>query len=154
MSTQTFIIRPAGPSDLESLLALAESCPGAPRWPEQTWEQVLESTTAGVQRVVLIVESMNGFAGFGVMGLAGDDAEIESLAVGTAWRRRGIARRLCEDLLSWARTRGATVVSLEVRVSNASARALYESLGLRQIALRRGYYRDPEEDALVMSIGL
>jgi ribosomal-protein-alanine N-acetyltransferase len=41
-----------------------------------------------------------------------------------------------------------------VRVSNAAARALYESLGFREVAVRRGYYRDPEEDAVVMTLDL
>jgi ribosomal-protein-alanine N-acetyltransferase len=44
--------------------------------------------------------------------------------------------------------------SLEVRVSNTAARALYESLGFYEVAVRRGYYRDPEEDAFVMTTRL
>ena len=144
-------LRRAEASDLERLLALAEDCPGAPRWALRTWQQILESPTAGVQRMVLIAESINAVVGFSVLGLAADDAEIESLAVGAAWRRRGIARRLCEDQLNWARARGAKHASLEVRVSNAGARALYESLGFHEVAMRHGYYRDPEEDALVMT---
>jgi [ribosomal protein S18]-alanine N-acetyltransferase len=141
-------------SDIHRLLALAEVCPGAPRWPPRTWQQVLESPSTGVARIVLIAESVNECVGFGVLGLAGDDAEIESLAVGTSWRRRGIAKRLCKDLFGWARARGARHASLEVRVSNSPARALYESLGFHPVAVRRSYYRDPEEDALVMTAEL
>jgi [ribosomal protein S18]-alanine N-acetyltransferase len=154
MSTPGIILRPAEASDLQRLLALAEICPGAPRWTLQTWKQVLEPPVTSVQRVVLLAESVNGCAGFGVLGLTADDAEIESLAVSSSWRRRGIARRLCQELLGWARARGARHASLEVRVSNTSARALYESLGFREVAVRRAYYREPEEDALVMTAGL
>jgi ribosomal-protein-alanine N-acetyltransferase len=107
-----------------------------------------------VQRIVLIAESVNEGIGFGVLGRAGEEAEIESLAVTTAWRRHGIARRLCKDLLGWAHARGARHASLEVRVSNTAAQALYESLGFHQVAVRRSYYRDPEEDALVLTIKL
>lgn len=154
MSASGIFVRSAELSDLQRLLSLAERCPGAPRWPQRTWQQVLESPSAGVARVVLIAESVNECVGFGVLGLAGDDAEIESLAVGASWRRRGIAKRLCGDLFGWARARGARHASLEVRVSNTAARGLYESLGFHQVALRRGYYRDPEEDALVMTVEL
>ncbi len=154
MPTPVIILRAAVASDIQRILALAESCPGAPRWGLQTWQQILEPSMTLVQRVVLVAESMNGCVGFGVLGLAADDAEIESLAVGTSWRRRGIARRLCQDMLGWARARGARHASLEVRVSNTAARALYESLGFHEVAVRRAYYREPEEDALVMTARL
>ena len=151
MSTHNILLRPAEALDLQQLLALAEDCPGAPRWAQRTWQQILESPASGAQRIVLLAQSVNECVGFGVLGLSADDAEIESLAVSTAWRRRGIARRLCHDLLGWARARGARHASLEVRVSNTAARSLYESLGFHEAAVRHGYYRDPEEDALVMT---
>ena len=154
MSTPGIILRTAESSDLQRLLVLAEGCPGAPRWAPRIWQQLLESPTDGVRRIVLLAESVNDCVGFGVLGLIADDAEIESLAVSTTWRRRGIARRICKDLLGWARARGATHASLEVRVSNSAARALYESLGFNEIATRRGYYQDPEEDAIVMTTRL
>jgi ribosomal-protein-alanine N-acetyltransferase len=151
MSTPGIIVRPAGSSDLQRLLVVAENCPGAPRWSPQVWQQVLESPSAGVRRIVLLAVSANECVGFCVLSLIADEAEIESLAVSKSWRRRGIARQLCKDLLGWARARGAGHVSLEVRVSNTAARALYESLGFRDVVTRRGYYQDPEEDALVMT---
>src|ERR1700751_1873411 len=154
MSTPGIIVRPAEIFDLQRLLVLAGSCPGAPRWAPRIWQQVLESPSAGVRRFVLLAESVNECVGFGVLGLIADDAEIESLAVSTSWRRRGVARRLCKDLLAWARARGATHASLEVRVSNTAARTLYESLGFCEVATRRGYYQDPGEDGLVMTTRL
>ncbi len=154
MSTPHIIVRSAETSDLQRLLAVAESSPDAPRWAQQTWQQVLESPQAGAQRIVLIAESVTDCVGFGVLGLAGEHAEIESLAVSASWRRRGIARRLCQDLLGWAHARDARHASLEVRVSNTAARALYQSLGFQEVAVRRAYYREPEEDALVMTTGL
>lgn len=145
------IFRSAGREDLNHLVALAESSHGAPRWTLHTWQQVLESAANGEQqRKVLMAESTGRCLGFGVMGLAGDEAEIESLAVSPAARRQGIGRSLCEALMAWARTRGARRALLEVRVSNRAARALYETLGFREIAVRRQYYREPDEDGLVM----
>ena len=154
MSTSGVSLRTAETSDLRRLLELAEDSPGAPRWSTQTWQQILQSPSAGVQRIVLIAEAGNECVGFGVLGLAGDGAEIENLAVSTSWRRRGIGRRLCQNLSSWAHARGARSASLEVRLSNFQARGLYESLGFHEVAVRRGYYRDPEEDALVMTTSL
>jgi ribosomal-protein-alanine N-acetyltransferase len=154
MSRAGIILRPAEVSDLQRLLALVEDCPGAPRWATETWRQVLEFPSNGVQRIVLIAESVNECVGFGVIGRAGEEAEIESLAVSASWRRHGIARRLCTDLLGWAHARGARQASLEVRLSNTAARSLYESLGFHEVAIRRGYYRDPVEDALVMTAKL
>ena len=148
---QGILLRVAEPSDAERLLTFTESTPGAPRWPRTAWTQILQSPVGGMQRMVLIAESVDECVGFGVLSLAADEAEIESLAVSAGWRRRGIAKRICEDLLGWAGARGAKHVSLEVRVSNSAARALYESLGFREAAVRRGYYREPEEDALVMA---
>jgi ribosomal-protein-alanine N-acetyltransferase len=101
--------------------------------------------------VVLVAEAGEALIGFGVMGQTSGRGEIESLAVSLAWRQHGVGRRLCEELMAWARARGATEASLEVRLSNAAARALYRQLGFRECGMRRGYYRDPVEDALVMT---
>ena len=142
--------RPADRRDVGRLMTLAD-CDGAPHWALTTWQQVLESATKGEQQRVLVAESGEGLIAFGVVGIAGDVAEIESLAVSPAARRCGIGRSLCEALMQWARTRGASRALLEVRVSNDAARSLYESLGFHQIAIRRGYYHEPNEDGLTMA---
>ena len=111
----------------------------------------MDSATNGEQRNILIAESAEGLIGFGVVGIAADQAEIESLAVSPAARRQGIGRSLCEALMRWARMRGASRALLEVRMSNHTARALYESLGFCEVAVRRGYYREPDEDGLMMA---
>ena len=142
--------RSADRADRDSLISLAEESPGAPRWTLATWEQVQDSAAKG-ERNVLIAASEEGIVGFGVVGVAGDVAEIESLVVVEAARRQGIGRRLCEELMRWARMRGSRRAVLEVRVSNDAARALYESLSFREVAVRKGYYREPEEDGLMMA---
>jgi ribosomal-protein-alanine N-acetyltransferase len=112
------------------------------------------SATTGEQRNILVAESEEGLIGFGVVGIAADQAEIESLAVSTTARRRGIGRSLCEALMQWARMRGASRALLEVRMSNHTARALYESLGFHEVAVRKDYYREPDEDGSVMARAL
>lgn len=79
-----------------------------------------------------------------------DDWHIMNLAVDPAWRRRGVARLLLEDFFGRSdggREHGCT---LEVRTSNAAAISLYEGLGFESHGVRRGYYVDNNEDALVM----
>ena len=65
-------------------------------------------------------------------------------------RRAGVARALMDDLLERARALEVTSLTLEVRVSNFAAQGLYRAYGFRVVAVRRGYYRDTGEDALVM----
>lgn len=88
--------------------------------------------------------------GYVVAWLVVDEAEVANVAVAPEVRGRGVGARLLDDALAAARDRGAAVAYLEVRDSNAAARALYASRGFEQVGRRRNYYRKPVEDALVM----
>jgi ribosomal-protein-alanine N-acetyltransferase len=79
-----------------------------------------------------------------------DAWHVMNLAVETAWRRRGVATQLLEEL--FARTEGTAErgYTLEVRPSNPAAISLYEKLGFQARGVRRGYYLDDHEDALIM----
>jgi ribosomal-protein-alanine N-acetyltransferase len=79
-----------------------------------------------------------------------DELHINSLAVDPAHRRRGIAKSLMAAVMTAAAAAGATSATLEVRESNQAGRALYEGLGFRIEGVRRGYYENPREDALVL----
>lgn len=87
-----------------------------------------------------------GYAGGWVV-----DGDVQILKVGTdrAWRRRGIARELLSRVAADARNLGARTASLEVRVSNTGARALYAALGMSSLGVRPRYYSDGE-DACIM----
>ena len=76
-----------------------------------------------------------------------EEADMMNIAVEESARRRGIARTLVEELV---RQLPAYSLTLEVRASNAPAIALYDSLGFAQVGLRRNYYRNPREDALIL----
>jgi ribosomal-protein-alanine N-acetyltransferase len=80
-----------------------------------------------------------------------DEVHINNVAVRTECRSKGFGRCLVEYALREGRNRGATRVLLEVRSGNVAARQLYESLGFTTIGLRRAYYREPVEDALVLA---
>ncbi|MBQ8974915.1 MAG: ribosomal protein S18-alanine N-acetyltransferase [Oscillospiraceae bacterium] len=88
--------------------------------------------------------------GYCIMHCLYEQAELYSIAVSPEYRRQGTAKLLLEDALAWARAAGAGSVLLEVRRSNAPARALYEALGFEQISVRKKYYTAPTEDAVIM----
>lgn len=79
-----------------------------------------------------------------------DETDMMNIAVSPTSRRQGVARALIEALVSALRQRGSKQLTLEVRTSNGPARQLYESLGFLQVGLRKNYYRNPKEDALIL----
>jgi ribosomal-protein-alanine N-acetyltransferase len=82
-----------------------------------------------------------------------DEAHITTFAVLPAWRRQGVGARLLIELLDMAVGMGASVATLEVRLSNRAARSLYERFGFHPVGLRPRYYSDNHEDALIMTTG-
>lgn len=91
-------------------------------------------------------------AGFIIISVAADEAEILTLAVDEAWRRRGVAGALIQEAIAEAARRGARVLLLEVGVQNIAAQALYAKSGFATAGRRKNYYRGPNgtEDALLM----
>ena len=88
--------------------------------------------------------------GYVVAWFAADEAEIANLAVAPAGWGAGIGRSLLDAALNEGIDRGAAAVFLEVRDSNNRARRLYRSCGFVEVGRRRGYYRRPHEDAVVL----
>lgn len=90
--------------------------------------------------------------GFILIGVAGDEAEVLTLAVDEPWRRRGIAAALIEQAVIEAARQGAEALLLEVGISNMAAQALYGRSGFLAVGRRPDYYdgADGPEDALIM----
>lgn len=101
-----------------------------------------ESATGGRKRAVY---------GYGGIIVAADVALIPKICVAQSLRRRGIANALIKALGEEARRRGATELTLEVRVSNSPAIKLYEKLGFVSMGIRPDFYTKPHEDALIMT---
>lgn len=78
------------------------------------------------------------------------ESDMMNVAVHPEHRRKGIAEALVETLSRDLKERGNVCLTLEVRASNAPAIALYDKLGFTQVGLRKNYYRNPREDALIM----
>lgn len=150
------MVRAAGVGDLAGVLALERSVAEAPHWAEGEYWAALKGDA--LRRCLLVAEIEGRLAGFAVGKVVwlGDEVagELESVAVGSETRRQGVGRALCEAVLEWCRGMGAGEVELEVRVGSAGAVRLYEGLGFVATGRRRGYYRDPVEDALLMRVEL
>jgi ribosomal-protein-alanine N-acetyltransferase len=147
-------LRRALPSDVAKLIALERSCADAPHWSEETWTGLLSDEGNESARVCFLIETGDVPAGFVVVQLTLDVAEIENVAVRKSLRRQGIGRRLCIEAMTWARSRLAETIELEVRASSAGAIGLYTSLGFEASGRRREYYRDPTDDAILMASAL
>ncbi len=78
------------------------------------------------------------------------ETDMMNIAVAPDYRRQGIAEKLVTELISGLRQKGNHSLMLEVRVSNTSARQLYDKLGFEQVGLRKNYYRNPKEDAMIL----
>jgi [ribosomal protein S18]-alanine N-acetyltransferase len=97
--------------------------------------------------VARIGRDVVGYAG---MICYGDEAHVTTIAVDPVHHRRKIGTRLLYELIQTAIDMGARAVSLEVRVSNWGAQRMYTRFGFRPVGVRKGYYQETGEDALVM----
>ena len=79
-----------------------------------------------------------------------DESDMMNIAVDPQYRRQGIAQALVEERVKCLARKGSRCLTLEVRASNAGAIALYRKLGLVQVGLRKNYYRNPIEDAMIL----
>lgn len=91
-------------------------------------------------------------AGFIVSRLVAGELHVNNVAVRPEFRRQGLAARLLEAVLRQGQSDGARIAFLEVRAGNAAAQALYRRCGFQVTGRRRRYYRQPVEDALLMSL--
>jgi ribosomal-protein-alanine N-acetyltransferase len=138
-------IRRMAARDLDRVLAIEHAVFPAP-WSRASFEGELR----GRNSVPWVAERDGEVVGYLISWRVADELHIGNIAVAPAVQRRGVGRRLLAHSLDDARAGGAAFATLEVRVSNDRAIALYESFGFRPVAMRRRYYSDTGEDALVM----
>jgi ribosomal-protein-alanine N-acetyltransferase len=138
-------MRAAVPNDLDAVAAIERQSFSDP-WSRASFAQLI-----GRDHLVFFVATRKGaVAGFSIAYAAVGEAEIANIAVATAARGQGVGGALLRHLLTTLRAGGAVEVWLEVRASNAAARALYERFGFVEVGRRRNYYRRPVEDAISM----
>jgi ribosomal-protein-alanine N-acetyltransferase len=141
------------PADLDRVMEIAESLKEAPHWPRSAYMAALDPETAP-HRIALVVEEPGSgvVAGFAVASLLPPQAELETIAVASAAQRQGWARQLFAALSAELEPAQIAEVFLEVRASNQPALGLYRLLGFVETGRRPGYYHDPVEDAVLMSL--
>lgn len=106
--------------------------------------------TAGYVKTEFVALCDNKTVGYSAMLSFLDSADICSVCVDKDFRRKGIGFCLLESLLCAAKNLGVTAIHLEVRESNLTAILLYEKAGFRRVGMRRGYYKNPTENGVLM----
>jgi len=101
-------------------------------------------------RSYLVAKVAGQVVGFAGMLFIGDEGHLATISVDPDWRGNGVAARLTAVLCRKAIEGGATALTLEVRAGNTAAQALYRRFGFAPAGVRRAYYKDSGEDALVM----
>lgn len=135
------------PADLDAVLAI-EAASFTNPWTREMY--LAELQNAGVSFCYVARDASGGIVGFCSFWLVLNELHINNLAVAPAHRRFGVGRALLTFVLAEGARLGATRATLEVRRSNVVARALYERMGFFQAGIRRAYYTQPVEDALVL----
>lgn len=138
-------VRPMEMRDISQIVAI-ENCSFPTPWRCYAFVNELRNKFA-VYFVALNYEQVVGYAG---MWLFPGEAHVTTIAVHPSYRGKRLGKLLMNTLIENATAYGAQTMVLEVRPSNVKAINLYRGLGFRQIGLRRNYYMETQEDALVM----
>jgi len=140
------VVAPMRPRDLHGVLRIEEAVFAAP-WSHRLFVEELAQRTSRAYRVAWIGTDIVGFAGLMAVD---DEAHVNNVAVDPAWQGRGLGTVLVLDLVRVALARGLRHLTLEVRVGNEPALALYRRFGLSPVGVRPNYYPETGDDALVM----
>jgi ribosomal-protein-alanine N-acetyltransferase len=147
MTSAGLAVYPMTPGDVPEVLAVERDA-FTTGWPPTAFER--EITQNQMARYVVLREDgrLVGFAGLWLMV---DQAHVVTVAVTPDAQGRGYGRLLVHGLLQLARREGMASATLEVRESNAAARALYREYGFYEVGIRKRYYTDNHEDAVIMT---
>jgi ribosomal-protein-alanine N-acetyltransferase len=146
-------IRAMVESDIDRVMAIAASLPTAPQWGRASYEMAV-SFGDGPGRIALVAEHSGGLKGFVIAQFLDSLAEVETLGVDVSSQGNGVGASLLLAAVEALRLAQVNEVELEVRPSNERAWRLYERLGFREVGRRRGYYREPVEDAVLLRLAL
>lgn len=136
--------------DLDDVMELEFKCFTTPWSREAFFNEITKNQFA----YYLVAEQDGKVIGYCGLWVISDDAHITNIAIHPSERRKGIGDYLFRGAMDMAKTLGAVKMSLEVRVSNEPAQSLYRKYGFQKGGIRKNYYTDNQEDALVMWVGL
>lgn len=147
------IIRRMISEDVPAVAAIERECFSMP-WSEKSFQDSIQREDT----IFLVCEEdaqmQPVIAGYLGMYLSFGEGEITNVAVSPAYRKRGCAQQLLEEVKKEALAQDAESILLEVRKSNAPAISLYEKMGFEEIGIRKNFYEHPVEDAIIMKVGL
>jgi ribosomal-protein-alanine acetyltransferase len=132
--------------DIDAVVGIQTQCREVSQWSRNDYEALVRDVAP-----CFVAEIDGRIAGFLAARKLTDELEILNLAVACASRRHGIAGQLLRAAMKWAAPEGIAKIYLEVRASNASAKAFYQSYGFRATGTRPNYYGDPADDALLLT---
>jgi len=138
--------------DIDQVLAIEQASFTMP-WSRNLFLSEFRSPSVSMLMVALADVSVRSVIGYIVCWLVADEVHILNLAVDRSFRRQGMAKSIVLAALKRAHQKGAKRAFLEVRSSNTAAKKLYLDLGFTGTSVRRDYYDEPIEDALVMTLG-
>ena len=138
-------IRKMGPEQVEQIAELEKLCFSDP-WSENS----IASELCNPLSLWLVAEAAGTVVGYVGSQTVMSETDMMNIAVHPDCRRQGVAAALVNALIASLKDAGSHSLTLEVRASNAPAKALYGTLGFQQVGLRRNYYHNPKEDALIL----
>jgi len=144
------VLRDVEWTDLAHLAMLEQQLFADDAWSEATWWSELAGRP---RRDYVVATTPHGtIAGYAGLDVAGDVADVMTIATSPGHQGRGTGRVLLDELVRRATLRGVDAVLLEVRSDNDAARRLYDRAGFEVISVRRRYYQPGNVDALVMRL--
>lgn len=146
MAGEEITYRPMTLDDIPQVQLVERKCFTTP-WSRSIF---VSEVTRNDNAVYIVAEMGERIAGYAGVWIILDEGHITNIGVHPDFQRRGIGRALMEHLTVCAVARGVTCMTLEVRVSNNAAQALYTQLGFVPSGIRKQYYQDDKEDALIM----
>ncbi len=145
--TEGVRIEPYCPDDLDELMAI-EVVSFAIPWSRNSYAEL-----AAVESVTVWIARLGGeLVGYMLLQQVVDEMELHTFAVKESYRRQGIGRMLLDHMVAEARRLHSKHIYLQVRPSNTAAGTLYRKMGFKAVGLRRRYYHDNGENAIVMSL--
>jgi [ribosomal protein S18]-alanine N-acetyltransferase len=142
----SLLIRIMREEDIEQIVAIEQVSFAIP-WSKDAFYNELHKNQFATYLVVEDDEKIIGYCGVWIVV---DEAHITNIAILPDYRGRGLGEAILTKIIDLARELGAKSMTLEVRVSNSVAQNLYRKLGFENGGIRKGYYTDNQEDALVM----
>ncbi len=139
----------ADQTHLDAIAALEREC-----FPDPWSKAQIVAELANETSSIFVAKLGDEVCGFAIMRALFDEGELFNIAVSANSRKKGVGEKLMQAVTSCAKGQGCLKMFLEVRVSNEPAIALYKKCGFEPLSVRKKYYDNPPEDALIMMLTL